>query len=153
MQTSTCLQEALACIKNGRPIIPIWWIRADGSCACGRNCESPGKHPILSSWKEFQRNTPSVGQVKAWFTEWAEGNAAMLTGTAGGRSNIVVLDDDRPGINPEFSTRTVRTGGGGLHYYFVSNRKYKNSGAKGVMHVRGEGGYVLLPGSTHSSGS
>ena len=149
---NSCLQEALAYIKNGRPIIPIWWIKADRTCACGRNCESPGKHPILPSWKEFQRVCPSQEQVEAWFRQWPDANAAMLTGSAGGRSILNVLDDDRPGISPEFATKTVRTGGGGLHYYFFTARKYPNS-ANRAMHVRGEGGYVLISGSSHESGN
>jgi hypothetical protein len=62
----------------------------------------------------------------------------MLTGTSPKGSNWVEVDDDRPGVDPEFSTRTVRTGGGGLHYYFSTKRRWKNS-AKGSIHVRGDG--------------
>jgi len=153
MPTDGCLEEALARLKEGRPVIPIWWMRDDGTCACSRaECTSPGKHPILPSWKEFQQRLPSESQVREWWQKWPNANAAMLTGSAGGRSNWVVIDVDRPGASPEFSTRTVRTGGDGLHYYFATKRKWKNS-AKGDVHVRGEGGYVLLPTSNHKSGN
>jgi hypothetical protein len=148
---NSCLQEALAYIKLGRPVIPIWWIKSDRTCACGRDCASPGKHPILPSWKEYQRSIPSEEQVRAWFKQYPEANAAMLTGSAGGQSILNVLDDDREGANPEFSTRTIRTGGGGLHYYFYSDKRYSSS-ANRQIHVRAEGGYVLIAGSNHESG-
>jgi len=146
MPPQSCKEEALKRRKEGRSVIPIYGIR-NGQCTCGRaNCESPGKHPILSSWKEFQQRLPTISQIEGWYREYPDANAAELTG-----NGIVVNDIDRAGAEPEFVTRTVRTGGGGLHYYWSTNKKWKNS-AKGENHVRGEGGYVLIPPSAHKSG-
>ena len=144
---TTCKDEALKRRKEGRSVIPVHGI-VDRECTCGRsNCESPGKHPILPSWKEFQNRLPTVNQIEGWFNQYPNANAAELTG-----NHEMVVDVDRPGAEPEFATRTVRTGGGGLHYYFATNRRWKNS-AKGDVHVRGEGGYVLIPPSAHRSGN
>lgn len=146
MPSKTCKEEALKRREAGRSVIPIYGIK-NRECTCGRfNCESPGKHPIVPSWKEFQQHLPTVQQIESWYRQYPDANAAELTG-----NGEVVIDIDRPGVEPEFATRTVRTGGGGLHLYFTSNKPWKNS-AKGDIHVRGEGGYVLIPPSTHSSG-
>jgi hypothetical protein len=147
MPPTTCKEEALKRRGEGRSVIPIYGIQ-DGACTCGRStCESPGKHPILPSWKEFQQRLPSTQQIEGWFRQHPDANAAEITG-----NGVMVEDIDRVGANPEFATRTVRTGGGGLHYYWATNKRWKNS-AKGDVHVRGEGGYVLIPPSTHKSGN
>lgn len=147
MPPTTCKEEALKRREAGRSVIPIYGIR-NRECTCGRsNCESPGKHPILPSWKEFQNRLPSEAQITGWFRQYPDANVAELTG-----NGVMVEDIDRPGAEPEFVTRTVRTGGGGLHYYWTSSKKWKNS-AKGDIHVRGEGGYVLIPPSMHRSGN
>lgn len=147
MPPISCKEEALKRRKEGRSVIPIYGIQ-DGQCTCGRSkCESPGKHPILASWKEYQQRLPSINTIEGWYRDYPNANAAELTG-----NGVMVADDDRTGREPEFSTRTVRTGGGGLHYYWQTNKRWKNS-AKGDIHVRGEGGYVLIPPSTHRSGS
>lgn len=147
MSSKTCYEEALKRRKEGRSVIPIYGIADDLNCTCGRShCESPGKHPILNSWKEYQQRLPTINEIEGWWRQNPTANAAELTG-----NGTVVGDIDRTGAEPEFATRTVRTGGGGLHYYWSTTRKWKNS-AKGEFHVRGESGYVLIPPSRHKSG-
>lgn len=99
--------------------------------------------------------TESTKEPKAWPGNW---------GVDCGKSKLLVLDldmkDGRNGLKdlrqlaeasragfPE--TMTVRTPTGGIHLYFVSPGGYGNG--KGSLpksvDVRGEGGYVLAPGS------
>lgn len=78
-------------------------------------------------------------------------------------SGVGVLDVDRLSALDELEEKhgvlpagpQVRTGGGGLHIYFnigeeeITNRQDFVDG----LDWRGDGGYVVAPGSTHASGS
>lgn len=116
---------------------------------------------------EYERKDYPPESIRAWAEA---GNAlGVRTGSAGG--GIVVLDLDvghgwekdglasmaalvaKHGDMPR--TFTVRTGRGGKHAYFLTPKGYvvrnqtdafwQNSG----IDVRGEGGYVVAPGSIH----
>jgi hypothetical protein len=46
------LKAALRYAENGLPVVPFWWIKSDGTCACGKqNCKR-GKHPIIAGWQK-----------------------------------------------------------------------------------------------------
>ena len=114
-----------------------------------------GKCPTETEWSRFCFEKRSYNDV-----EYGEGqNVGITTGPA---SNLLVLDVDDPerfeDIRKEKgwdlpNTKTVRTGGGGLHYYFkyptngesYANRTFKSYG----FDIRGEGGLVVAPGSVH----
>lgn len=107
----------------------------------------------LVKWKEFQTRRPSVEEIGKWFQGSA--NVAVVTGAISG---IAVLDaDDAATVSwceanlPR--TPTVETARG-RHYYFRFAPGLKNAvsvnGHK--LDVRGEGGYVIGPGSIHSTG-
>lgn len=137
-----------------------------GKCSCGRNCSSPGKHPIPHIG--FKAATKDVNQVKHFWQTNPSANIGIATGKL---SNLVVLDVD-PKYDGhhslkllcdeigEFTTYTVRTGSGGLHFYFryPTDCEIKNSAGatnnlgKG-LDIRGEGGYVIAPPSNHLSGT
>lgn len=106
-------------------------------------------------WARFQTERASLGAIETWHCEGH--NAGIVTGAISG---IVVLDCDTPdavvrakelGI-PE-STVSVRTAKG-CHVYFnhpgfpVPNKTSLLPG----MDVRGDGGFVVAPGSVHPSG-
>ncbi len=112
------------------------------------------KLPAIS-WKAFQSERPSPAMV----AEWANGgyNCGIVTGAI---SNLVVLDCDsleaveeahRLGGNGD--TVTVKTAKG-AHFYFchpgalVPNR----TGLLPGMDLRGDGGFIVAPGSIHPSG-
>jgi hypothetical protein len=103
--------------------------------------------------------------IRAWWTRRPRANIGMATGY---RSGIVVVDIDldkggfetltalihRYGEWP--TTPAVRTGGGGLHFFFryPEGAGIRNDAGKRLgpgLDVRGEGGYVLLPPSTHAT--
>lgn len=85
--------------------------------------------------------------------------------TCGPASGALVLDIDslggfqnwcaNEGLPKEFpTTLVVRTGGKGQRYHLYFNyptdgAKYGNRAMKGIFDVRGDGGYVICPGSIH----
>lgn len=117
--------------------------------------DSKTKKPLVKSWKEYQLRLPTEDEIKSWYTQFPDAGVAIVTGK---KSNLVVFDiDPRHGGTDElfkqYNTVSVKTGGGGKHFYF----KYKegiNNKANLLpgIDVRGEGGYVIAPPSMHSSG-
>lgn len=142
-------------------VFPVHYILVD-KCNCGRNCASPGKHPIPHIG--FKAATKDLTMVEHFWQTNPSANIGIATGKI---SNIAVLDVDPKHEGDlslktlcdeigEFSTYTVRTGSGGLHFYFryPTDCEIKNSSGllgKG-LDIRGEGGYVVAPPSNHISG-
>lgn len=108
-----------------------------------------GAHGLLDATTD-----PTV--ISAWPDD---ANIGIRTGAVSG---IVVLDADagHGGLEsldllrlPE--TATVLTGGGGLHYYFAHpGHEVRNAtGLLPGIDLRGDGGYVVAPRSTHPNGN
>lgn len=112
------------------------------------------KRPSIA-WRAFQAAAPALEQVEQWARR--PSNVAICTGTASG---IVVLDLDSDEAIREAEqlglpkTVTVKTGKG-HHVFFrhpggtIKNRAGIFPGAD----IRGDGGYVIAPGSEHPSGA
>ncbi len=112
------------------------------------------KRPRIS-WKQFQKRSPTPAEIAAWSK--SDGNAAIATGRISG---IIVLDADGPEAEAEVArcgmpeTPVAKTGKG-RHYYFkhpgfeVRNFAGRIEGCD----LRGDGGYVVAPGSVHPSGA
>jgi putative DNA primase/helicase len=102
--------------------------------------------------------------VRTWWEKWPECNIAIVTGAASG---LIVLDvDNKNGKNgsrtlselakqhswtPE--TRSVTTGTG-QHLYFRMPEVAIRTRVQGLgegLDVKGDGGYVVAPPSTHAS--
>ncbi len=114
------------------------------------------KRPAIARWKEYQ----SVRAAPDTVAKWAS-NDALNVGIVTGRvSGLIVLDLDNADAIAEAQRRglpetvTAKTGKG-RHVYFrhtgeqVPNRAGLFPGAD----LRGDGGYVVAPGSVHSSGA
>ena len=107
--------------------------------------------------------TTDSQQLKQWFGNGQLYNIAIRTGAASGFDVLDVDGDDGVkalqaliavyGNLPK--TPCVRTGGGGLHYYFRHADGVSNSASKIAEHldVRGDGGYVIAPPSVHQNGA
>src|SRR5262249_50855991 len=69
----------------------------------------------------------------------------------GGRESLARLEAQ---YGPLPITPKVHTGGGGVHYHFAHVPGLRNSAGKIApgLDIRGEGGYVVAPPSTHGSG-
>lgn len=160
-QNAERLSETLRIVaKLGWKIFPLHSI-ARGNCTCqkGSDCGSPGKHPRLRNGVHGASSDP--GTVTAWWTQWPDANWGVATGAASG---FFVIDVDAK--NDGFAsiadldlpqTLEVLTGGGGKHYYYAmpkDGESVRNSvGWRPGVDIRGDGGYVVLPGSKHAKGS
>jgi len=156
---SSPLEAALFYARRGWPVLPVWWV-ANGKCGCGK-ADCLGKHPIGPLAPHGAKDaTCDLETIKAWWWKSPKANVAIATGPI---SDLLVLDIDprhggRPGALPEPmpSTPTVRTGGGGWHFYLQwpdgAMRLPKSlPGCPGVD-LKGADGYVLAPPSAHVSG-
>lgn len=132
------LASALSYLARGFSIIPV------GS----------DKKPLIK-WKEFQSRKPTEAEVRQWFDLPNIAGIAIVTGKI---SNLTVLDVEA-GVDVSAleiqRTPTVKTGGGGFHFYFSgSGHDFGNfAGFREKMDIRGEGGYVVAPPSMHPSGN
>lgn len=161
------LEYALDLVQMGLKVVPVHTpINKEGviqcTCSVGVGCRSKGKHPIPNKWAEAASNDKM--SIKAWWSKFRTANLGVVTGK---QSGVVVIDiDPRHGGNDSLDdllvkmgkfpdTATVITGSGGLHIYFKHpGGVVKNSaGALGVgIDVRGDGGFVVGPGSLHECG-
>jgi KaiC/GvpD/RAD55 family RecA-like ATPase len=160
----TPLEAALRYAGGHFPVLPIWGI-LDGKCQCGDpECRSPGKHPIPQLVPHGLIDaTTDEATLRQWFEAYPQANLAWVTGHGffvldidprhGGDDTLAAYEEKHGKLPP---TREVLTGGGGRHLYFlvadgVTVRNGANVLGPGVD-VRGEGGYVLVPPSSHVSG-
>jgi putative DNA primase/helicase len=143
---------ALSYVKIGKPIFP---------------CNQLTKKPLVK--RGFLAASLEPDQIARWWHQWPAASIGMPTGIASGLFVIDIdVGDDRDGLaslrqleqahEPLPATRTVRTGGGGLHLIFHYPRDLgfdlgNSAGKLGPgIDTRGEGGYVVLPPSGHASG-
>lgn len=117
-----------------------------------------GKVPALA-WTEYQRRLATVDEIDRWFA--TPMNLAIVTGAISG---VVVVDADaREAVQwavrrlpyTPWQTKTAR----GFHLWYrhpgvrVPNRaRIATQDGRLPMDVRGDGGYVIAPGSIHASG-
>lgn len=107
-----------------------------------------GKKPYLLDW---QKREPA--NLKTTLAYARKGNVGLRTGKVSG---VVVIDCDQGADVGALNlprTVTVRTGGGGRHFYFAipNGGTFKNTKGTIAPHVdsRGDGGQVVYPGSVH----
>lgn len=130
------------------------WQELHGDLAfCVMPIPNKSKRPI-GDWKAYQSARPSDAQVAEWAKSAA--NVGVVTGRV---SNLIVLDLDsedaireaeRRGLPDTLAVKTSK----GRHVYFrhpggdVRNR----AGFLPGMDLRGDGGFVVGPGSVHPDG-
>lgn len=126
------------------------------------------KKPLIK-WAELQTRRPTVNEILSW----PRGNLGIVTGEISG---VCVIDCESPENARWFYDNRFRSGSNqsgsnsgqpaivqtkrGFHFYFrhpgqrVANASHVLDEA-GVSRydVRGDGGYILAPPSTHSEGS
>lgn len=118
------------------------------------------KGSMISSWKEFQTRMPSLDEIDQWVNEYSDAGIGIITGQ---NSGVIVLDID-PRHDGHLSIRgkeipptvSVKTGGGGTHYYFrypegLDTIKSRANILPGVD-LRADGGLAFAPPSIHPSG-
>lgn len=137
------------------PLLPIVWTENGPKCACGNeNCGRIGKHPAVA-WGEIDADTPVPPPAPG-------AGLGIKTGARPRGSGIVVVDLDTAEASLRFDelggapdpTHTVATGRGWQLAFEDPGFPVRNSaGALGPgIDIRGEGGFVVSPGSPHKSG-
>ncbi len=161
--TGTMLDAALEYSQRyNLPIFPVWGV-SNGCCRCGKiECEHPGKHPLGRLVPHaFKEATTDEATIRKWWGSEPEANIGTPT------ADRVVLDvDPRHGGDKAVdalvqqygslpATPEIITGGGGRHVHFAkpSISIGNSAGRLGPgLDIKTDGGYVLLPPSTHISG-
>ncbi len=159
------LAEALACADRRWPVLPLHGVK-DGRCTCGnKECENPGKHPRTRHGVKDATIDKKV--IRLWWGKWPNANLGIATGK---KTGLIVLDVD-PRHRGDESLQNVRekygeipntvetiTGGGGRHLFFrhpgngtVINNSINFKGFEG-LDLKSDGGYIVAPSSSHSSG-
>ncbi|MEE8520474.1 MAG: bifunctional DNA primase/polymerase, partial [Gemmatimonadota bacterium] len=163
---SELLRSALAYIRRGWHVFPIYEMGERGQCSCRSDCgKNQGKHPRPFNGVKNAATEPQI--IHAWWTRWPTANVGIATGR---ESGLVVLDQDprndgeeslmdleaKCGLLPE--TVSSITGGGGTHQLFahpgdrtILNRT--NLGGYSGLDFKADGGYIVAPPSNHVSGS
>lgn len=149
MERETLNAAALKYAAHGWAVFP-----------CGRD-----KKPLVKCWPKVA--TTDTEQIREWWAKWPGASIGCPTGPGLG---AWVLDVDLPEgpstldtleskCAPLPVTMEQKTGGGGRQLFFVwpESREVRNTaGERGKLgrglDVRGAGGYVILPPSSHPSG-
>lgn len=109
-----------------------------------------GKVPVIN-WSRYQSQKPTDDDLKQWFANFPERNIGIVTGAVSG---LVVVDVDKPeAFHMDMPrTPTVKTGKG-LHYYFKHPGFDVGNASLPFGDLRGDGGQVVAPPSTHPDGA
>lgn len=126
-----------------------------------------GKEPLSSLAPHgFKSATKDPEQIRRMWESEPNANIGIACGEVSG--GLCVIDVDTHDADGKESLRlwleeesaalpetvTVKTGGGGLHYYFMSDETV--GGRIGVLpgiDVKGDGGYIVAPPSIHETGA
>lgn len=111
------------------------------------------KRPVNTGWPDVATSDPA--QVEAWWLERPEANIGCVPGASG----HVVIDVDNKKADGEATLATLpplpvtmetHTPSGGRHIWLALDGSSRNSagGLGPSIDVRGNAGYVLMPGST-----
>lgn len=124
-----------------------------------------GKRPMLPGWQKMEKEK-AMSVIKSMAEKKQKFNIGVVCGP---KSEIVVVDvDNKDGeedcglvfwneltkVHGVPDTLTVKTGGGGYHYYFVfDDRMLKLGNRTGLcgyrIDLKNVGGQVVFPGSIH----
>ncbi len=106
----------------------------------------------LVPWRDFQKRRASADEVVEWFNLFPKAQIGIVTGKI---SNLTVIDMEKDAKFETVSenTYTVKTGGGGRHFYFTYDADFKNAvRTMPLTDIRSEGGYVVAAGSRSLKG-
>lgn len=113
---------------------------------------SKDKKPLIK-WGKYQTEVPSKNEVLSWVKQFPDMQLGIVTGAI---SDIVVIDVEEGGDYKQFpKTTMVKTGGNGYHLYYKHPETPVKNGVRVIelVDIRGDGGYVMAPGSRSTKGS
>lgn len=148
----------------GYAIIPLHWIKPDGSCSCNRiDCDSEGKHPLGEHGASTPMTNPEL--VTAQWDKYPNANIGIVAGA----SRLCILDLDSQTAQDHLydiadvdtiatlNTTPISKTGKGLHIVFADpNGEYKPSVGRGSdkgIDIRAGVSYIVAPPSIHKNGS
>lgn len=118
---------------------------------------SPRKRPLEVDWQNTNNYPYSDYKLNGYINE------GKNYGVVCGYGNLAVIDADDPVIARLVETKlpptfTIRTGSGGVHYYYIVpdlDRKIilKDKNDKHYGEIQWRGSQVIGPGSTHPNGN
>lgn len=162
-ELKTKCDHAEAYIQIGWHIFPCWWVEA-GACACGDpECKSKGKHPIPAAAPHGCYDASiDIRKIRNWWRRYPEANIGLHCGPSG----VLAMDLDiykETYLQPEVEklitpededTVTNLTPSPGQHLIFGADIQYGNHNKllPPGIDIRGRGGYIMLPPSTHLMG-
>lgn len=123
------------------------------------------KKPLVE-WDKYQERKVTNEEINHWFSNKEDINVAVITGKIS--ENLVVIDFDKEDLYYAFfkehlrlekNTIVIKTSRG-MHVYFKTKLTtksskvifYKDGQVYSEVSIKGEGGYVVAPPSTHPSG-
>jgi Bifunctional DNA primase/polymerase, N-terminal/Primase C terminal 1 (PriCT-1)/Helix-turn-helix domain len=154
-----CLDDALNHAARGWRVVPLH-VPVVGGCSCGKSdCAQRGKHPRIRGWQ--QRASSDARQIAGWWRTWPDTNVGLALGR---ESGVVVVDiDPRNGGDDTLHelerehgelprTPSVKSGGGGTHFYFRAPQLLLAPSLGEGVDLLGERRLVVAPPSLHASG-
>lgn len=115
------------------------------------------KKPALNSWERFQTDRVKEEGLLSWLSRNTQANLIIVTGKISGLAVIDIDSKDWAAVMEKLNLpmTTIVRSAHGIHLY------YKHPGVhvktcRGIVEgvdVRGDGGYVIAPGSTHETGA
>lgn len=141
----TNLEAALQYQAKGYSVIPV----------NPSSDEEIGKKPYIG-WTEFQTRRATPEEIKVWWKKWPNAMIAVVTGKVSGMMTVdadtqEAIEKAEELIPDSLIVPTCTTPRGGRHYDFRYRNGFRNSN-DGLLHVRGEGGYVVMPPSSRDDG-
>lgn len=124
-----------------------------------------GKEPLTSNG--CKAATTDKQQIKNWWEKWPDANIGIGTGSVSGGLVVIDLDiDETKGLNGYDSLKAWQrengelpetcqsiTGRGGYHLFYRDSAINRcRVGLYEGVDIRGEGGYIIAPPSTHPNG-
>lgn len=137
-------------------VFPLYEILSGPECACpqGAECRSIGKHPLVQ-WRTYEENTKGPGGGYGIQTGHFNGVFVVDLDVSPDKNGIESLEALAAG-RPIPDTQSVTTPSGGVHLYFRLPPDVHVPTRHGVLgpgiDIKGEGGYVVGPGSPHKKG-
>jgi len=136
MKNHPLFQKAQEYLSKGYSVIPV----------------STNKKPLIK-WTEYQTRKAEETEVQQWLQQFPDMQLGIVTGAI---SDLVVIDVEEGGDHTQFpETLTATTGGNGYHLYYKHPGTPVKNGVKvmELVDIRGDGGYVVAPGSSSTKGA
>lgn len=159
------LDAALALYELGFAVIPLGdpWTPPPPSVKADTEAERVRiwcKRPRVA-WKPYQDKPPTEEQIRQWWGHWPYANPAVLTGGFSGCAfRLAIVDGDSDEANAWLETgitstpvKTRTSRGQHRWYRMPKDLAITNAASAAKIDIRGEGGYVVAPGSTYADGT